>query len=72
MHLDPGYNSDGVLPTSVTVKEDSADQPFTFENLSGKNIFVCYSVVVDAIRLFTHIPSEVSDWRPRCIHRHMF
>ncbi|KAI0086759.1 Redoxin [Irpex rosettiformis] len=30
----------GAIPTSVTVKEDAADQPFKFENLTGKNIFV--------------------------------
>ncbi|KAI0686877.1 Redoxin [Cytidiella melzeri] len=30
----------GTIPTTVNVKEDSADKPFNFEGIAGKNIFV--------------------------------
>ncbi|PSS29882.1 hypothetical protein PHLCEN_2v2613 [Hermanssonia centrifuga] len=30
----------GLIPTAVSVKEESADKPITFEGLTGKNVFI--------------------------------
>ncbi|KAF7799135.1 hypothetical protein EIP86_010366 [Pleurotus ostreatoroseus] len=34
------YGTGGLIPTAVTVKEDSADQTITLEGLTGRNIIV--------------------------------
>ena len=39
------YGTGGLIPTAVTVKEDSADQTITLEGLTGRNVIVCHLTV---------------------------
>ena len=55
------------ISTAVPVKENAANETFTFENISGKNVFVS---TMGTFRVCTSLHAKIG-WYPRRVHGHM-